>query len=144
MSGSTRVIWRRGFAHWIDSVLPFVLAYGAAVAVRDDEGTLFVILFAILALATFVGSFMILQGLTGYTPGKWLLGIRVVNAEGRPPGVAAGMKHTLPLLLEWYGLIGAFAISLHEHGQRFGDRWAGTYVVRARRGELPRPVGLPA
>ena len=68
----------------------------------------------------------------------------MVNAEGQPPGVAAGAKRTLPLLVEWYGLIAAFAISLHEHGQRFGDRWARTYVVRTRRGELVRPVGLPA
>ena len=143
MSGSTRVLWRRAIAHALDGLIPLVVALGlAALTVQDETGAI-VVLYVVLVLGL-LGEFIVLQGLTGYTPGKWLLGIRVVTANGQPPGIAAAIKRTIPLLFELYGLVAIYAIWSHPHGQRFGDRWAGTYVVRAHRGELPQPAGVPA
>jgi hypothetical protein len=38
---------------------------------------------------------------------------------------------TLPLLIEQWGVIGLWAVARSPARQRFGDRWANTYVVRA-------------
>src|SRR5437762_2499967 len=34
-----------------------------------------------------IGLFWVMQGLTGKTPGKAIMGIKLVNAERQPPGV---------------------------------------------------------
>ena len=145
MSGSTQVLWRRALAHVIDGLLPFALALAVAAALNGVSEDLAVAAFLLVFLGLSFVIPLVQQGLTGYTPGKWLLGIRVVNADGRPPGVLAAFKRTLTLIFEWTAFIAIFAIWSHPQGQRFGDRWAGTYVVRARHGELPPPLGgLPA
>ena len=129
---NTRVVWRRGVAHVIDNALPVALALAIAAAVNDEGG-----LFFVLWVGIHLFQWLILQGLTGWTVGKWLLGIRVVDAGGQPPGVLAAVKRTLPLLFEWTTLIALIAMYRDPYARRIGDRWAGTYVVRApRRGEL--------
>ena len=133
MIGNTRVIWRRGAAHFVDSFMPVAVALLLAAAAGDNSGGIFFALFVGINLF----QFLILQGLTGWTAGKWLFGIRVVDAHGRPPGILAAIKRSIPLLFEWTTLIAVVAIWRDPHGQRIGDRWANTYVARApRRGEL--------
>jgi uncharacterized RDD family membrane protein YckC len=129
MSGDTNVIWRRGIAHVVDGFLPVVVALLIAAAAGDDSGGIFFALWAGLTLF----QFLILQGLTGWTPGKWLTGIRVVDERGGPPGIVRAVKRSVPLLFEWTTLIALVAIWRDPYGQRIGDRWAGTYVVRASR-----------
>ncbi|HEX8067217.1 MAG TPA: RDD family protein [Thermoleophilaceae bacterium] len=137
--GSTRVIWRRATAHVIDNALPVFAALAIAAAL--DSAAAFFVLLVVLQ----VGELVVLQGLTGLTPGKWLCGIRVVDAHGGPPGIGGAIKRSIPLLFEWTALIGLIAIMRDPHGQRIGDRWAGTYVVRApRQAAAPRPAGVVA
>ena len=140
MTGDTGVLWRRAVAHVLDSATPALLGLPLASLFPGDAAT---VAFFSLWLGIGLLDFLVLQGLTGFTLGKWLLGIRTVNAAGLVPGLLAALKRNLPLLLEATYLIGIFAIWSHPHGQRFGDRWARTYVVRApRRGGVARPVGL--
>ncbi|MDQ3933302.1 MAG: RDD family protein [Actinomycetota bacterium] len=129
MNWDTRVLWRRAAAHTVDGALPVVLALVIAKAAGDDAGGVFFALFVGINLLEFI----VLQGATGFTPGKWLFGIRVVDAQGLPPGILGAIKRTIPLLFEWTTLIALIAIYTHPHGQRFGDRWAGTYVIRSPR-----------
>lgn len=45
----------------------------------------------------------VMIGLTGGTPGKWLFGVRVLDAAGRPAGIAVALRREL---LVWFGGLG--------------------------------------
>lgn len=73
------------------------------------------------------------EGTTGRTPGKRVLGVRVVAAEGDPCGYRAATVRTLARFLDFLpvGYLAAF-VSIARSGrrQRVGDRLGGTVVVR--------------
>lgn len=85
----------------------------------------FVLGFTVLHVAWFV----LLQRRNGRTPGKAVAGIRVVDATGQVPGTGALVKRTIPLLIEYFYVIALVGILTSDYRQRFGDRWAGTYVI---------------
>jgi uncharacterized RDD family membrane protein YckC len=66
---------------------------------------------------------------TGRSPGKRLVGIRVVDVDGRPPGTGALVKRSIPLLVEYFCIFVWVSMMASEYRQRFGDRWGHTYVV---------------
>jgi uncharacterized RDD family membrane protein YckC len=74
----------------------------------------------------------------GRTPGKRLVGIRVVRADGGPPGLAESLVRNvfraveLPLAYA----PGILAVTLGARRQRLGDLVAGTLVVRQGRFDL--------
>jgi uncharacterized RDD family membrane protein YckC len=72
----------------------------------------------------------------GRTPGKALLGLRVVTVEGAPVGVRHATIRAVVGLLELTGTLGAVAILtslVSARHQRLGDLAAGTLVIRERR-----------
>ncbi len=78
---------------------------------------------------------VILQGITGATLGKLVAGIRVVKADGTPPGIGrAFVRWVLLVVVDWFPYllpIVGFVTSLATRGhQRVGDLVAKTYVVR--------------
>jgi uncharacterized RDD family membrane protein YckC len=105
--------------------------------------------FLIVALAPIL-IFWVLQGLTGKTPGKAIVGIKTVNAGGRPPGVGrAALRSTLtivdgfPYFIPY--LVGFIVALNSDHHQRIGDKAAGTYVVdKAAQGALAAPAAAAA
>lgn len=88
----------------------------------------------------------VLTSLRGQTLGKMLAGVKVVDAEGRPPDwKRAALREFLSKSLFstplWYfafgplmmGLLaGLGSIGLDKHRQGWHDKLAGTYVVRAQ------------
>src|SRR5437867_1018492 len=101
--------------------------------------------------------YILCEGLNrGRTPGKILLGIRVVMDTGRPITLAAAALRNLVRAAEYAGLLlpAALTMLLHRSNKRLGDLAAGTIVVRdhatewglappARAGEDPVEVGPP-
>lgn len=99
--------------------------------------------------------FVILQGLTGGSPGKLLFGLRVVDQYGTRAGVAKSIGRTLmwvidaaPWIIPLVGPITAFTSNGHR---RVGDLASGTYVVSASSvgqpvmpGSAPIPAGQTA
>jgi hypothetical protein len=99
--------------------------------------------------------FVVLQGLTGGSPGKLLFGLRVVDQHGRRCGIGKSLGRTLlwvvdsaPWVVPLVGPITAFTSSGHR---RVGDLAAGTYVVSASSAGSPivpsgaaAPAGQPA
>jgi len=93
---------------------------------------------------------------SGRTPGKWAMGLRVIQENGQPLswwGSALRnllrVADTLPLLLVFPEDLGAFcllpvygpgfvAMLMTSRLQRLGDLAARTVVVQERRAELPR------
>jgi uncharacterized RDD family membrane protein YckC len=81
-----------------------------------------------------VGIFWIMQGLTGKTPGKAAMGIQVVNAEGKPPGVGRAIVRSILYIVDGFPiyilpLVGFIVAMVSERNQRVGDMVANTFVV---------------
>jgi uncharacterized RDD family membrane protein YckC len=92
------------------------------------------------------GLYVLLQGLTGWTIGKLVTGIRVVRDTGRPPGLGKALLRWLAWIVDGFpyflpGLVG-FIVGLTTVGhRRVGDMWAKTLVVKAS--SVGAPVAVP-
>jgi uncharacterized RDD family membrane protein YckC len=100
-----------------------------------------------LALLAFgVGVFVVLQGVTGATPGKAAFGVRTVNAAGSRPGIGRALVRWLLWIVDWFPyccvpVVGGIAALTTKGHRRIGDMAAGTYVVG--KAMVGRPVVLP-
>lgn len=125
----TRVSGRRFAAHVADGAIYAVLfVILILIAGRTNDAILVIALVGGLTLFH-VAYFVLLQRRSGRTPGKALVGIRVVDASGGVPSTGALVKRSIPLLIEYFYVIAAIGMLTSEYRQRFGDRWGGTYVV---------------
>ncbi|MEO6317573.1 MAG: RDD family protein [Acidimicrobiales bacterium] len=92
---------------------------------------------------------VVLQGLTGWTVGKLITGIRTVREDGRPPGLVKALVRWLLWIVDGFPyflpLVG-FIVGLTTVGhRRVGDMVAKTFVVRASAAGSPIVVpGLTA
>ena len=80
--------------------------------------------------------FVVLEGMAGVTLGKWVVGLRVERAGGGRPGLTRGFLRNLLRLVDGlpaFSILGVVLILSSEERARFGDRIAGTRVVRERR-----------
>jgi uncharacterized RDD family membrane protein YckC len=71
----------------------------------------------------------------GRTPGKALLGLRVVTAEGAPIRLRHALIRSAADLVDvylFYGVVGVVTMALSKRTQRLGDLIAGTIVLRER------------
>jgi len=72
----------------------------------------------------------------GQTPGKRLLGLRVVQTNGLPLTSSSGIIRNLVRLFDFlpafYG-VGLIAMFASRHTQRLGDLAGGTYVIREQK-----------
>lgn len=135
----------------IDSaiVAAIMLAGGLLVAVLGSfglapssaVGRAWVVALAIgLGFALGNGYFILFEGLRGgQTPGKRLVGIRVVRETGHPVTLGPAALRNLLRIADFLPppyLVGLALIAFHPRGKRLGDLAAGTVVVRDR----PSPV----
>jgi uncharacterized RDD family membrane protein YckC len=84
----------------------------------------------------------------GQTPGKRLLGLRVLDRSGRPAGPGALVIRNLVRLIDSLPVpvaypAGVISFLTTRLGQRLGDLAAGTVVVRERRLRLAQPGTVP-
>ena len=80
--------------------------------------------------------FVLLEGLVGATLGKRLLGLRVIKEDGGKPGLPKSAARNLLRLVDGLpalNLVGVVLILRSAERARFGDRMAGTRVVRIKR-----------
>ncbi len=108
---------------------------GDSLFVIDGMGVLLTLLVAAVLSIIF---FVAVPANTGWSPGKRLLGLRVIDTDGGTPTLLAffarsivGLIDLLPVVIP--GLLGFFLASRHSDGHRLGDRIAGTTVVDVRR-----------
>jgi uncharacterized RDD family membrane protein YckC len=103
-----------------------------AVLVDKNVFLVFFVLLVLLYLVVFV----VVQGLTGASPGKALLGIRVVRPDGTSPGLLRSAIRAAAWLIDGIALLVPIALwsAWFTPGhRRVGDWAAGTFVVRHRR-----------
>jgi uncharacterized RDD family membrane protein YckC len=166
----TRVVTRRCFALLVDALLlaliPIVtvavvgnasvskgvcpdplpagrncLSYRNQLVLIDKDVSL---LFFGLLVVLYLLAFVMVQGVTGASPGKALLGIRVVRPDGTAPGIARSTVRALAWVVDGFALLVPVALwsAWFTPGhRRVGDWVAGTYVVRrsAAAGGSPEP-----
>jgi len=76
-----------------------------------------------------------LEGKWGGTPGKWIVGIRVLGTDLQPCGFGRALVRNLLKFVDGFFnfMVGILLSALSENWQRLGDMAARTVVVRARR-----------
>lgn len=89
------------------------------------------------ALVFWGGGFVllvVLQGVTGWTPGKLLTGLRTVRQDGTKPGVGKALVRWLLLVVDTQPcgvpLVGFITALTTQGHRRVGDMAAKTFVVR--------------
>lgn len=98
--------------------------------------------FAFLGLSLLL--LVVLQGVTGWTVGKLLTGIRTVKEDGSAPGFTKALLRWLLLLVDGLPcvpLVGFICALTTQGHRRVGDMAAKTFVVRAR--AAGRPILVP-
>lgn len=129
---ATRVTGRRVLAHLVDGLVFSLAAAVIVVPVALTGSNLALgITFLVVAFLGPIPYYVLSQRRTGQSPGKRLMGIKVVGADGATPSSGALLRRTVPLLFEYLYLISLVAILASPYRQRLGDRWGGTYVIEA-------------
>jgi len=132
-------------------VLSFALGLGLAALLtgRESAGawsTLVAVLAVLALFLLFWGYFLLFEALNhGRTPGKRLMGIRVVMDTGHPITFAAAAVRNLIRVVDGlpFGLVGLAFVLFHPQNKRLGDIVAGTVVARDRPEDL-QLAGVPA
>jgi uncharacterized RDD family membrane protein YckC len=136
---------RRVLAHFLDlmilQVAGFILgiaifmaavligAAAGAASGNDDFGARLAVLIWVLMLLVFLFFVIAKDGFSGYSPVKYFLGLRVIDAyTGRPAGFLDSFKRNLPVNIPFMPIY-VFYQLLTRDGTRLGDGWAGTKVI---------------
>lgn len=82
-----------------------------------------------IAQALALALFLLRDAPAGGSPGKRLLGLRVIRVDGRPSGPRESVLRNLPVLAPVWNLYELRAISVRPDGRRPGDLLAGTAVL---------------
>ncbi len=114
-----------------------VVLASSALTIFGNAGPMAAAVTLMVLSLSFGAYFVLFEGLrNGQTPGKRLVGVRVVRETGHPITMgAAVMRNVLRLadvLPPPVYLVGGTLVALHPKGQRLGDMAAGTVVVRDR------------
>jgi uncharacterized membrane protein SpoIIM required for sporulation len=116
----------------VGGFIVLAIAAGFGVTIGSIGGA--ILLF--LAFAVWTGYFILFEGLRqGQTPGKRMVGIRVVSDTGNAVGLGAAAARNLLRIADFMPppyLIGLLLVALHPRGKRLGDMVAGTVVARDR------------
>ena len=112
----------------VSFVTGFVLAsFGLGHSLIENTAVVFGVLL--------LGLFFCKDAFAGKSPGKALLGVRVIDTTtGQPADVMASFKRNLPLIIPFMPLIVAGRLC---SGYRTGDKWAGTKVIWSKHAEHP-------
>lgn len=130
---------RRGAAWLADAILRWIVlvAVAAPIAAIGSFGGWFeglgtgLLLVLMFVLEWFYGAFFETL-LSGRTPGKWALSLRVVRTDGGPAAMPDFVLRNLLRAVDWlpFGfVIGVLAMTVDLRLRRLGDVVAGTLVV---------------
>jgi uncharacterized RDD family membrane protein YckC len=148
MQKPTQVVGRRVAAFVIDFVLWAVIIAIAWYALTKDVGSGSCVgggitingkchgftssgnrtAWIVIDILVTIGLFVVMQGLTGKTPGKAMLGIKVVKSDGNSPGILRTIGRELMWVVDFW-IVALIAALASQNNQRLGDMVAGTYVV---------------
>ena len=132
----------RFFAHIIDVIIIFFYGFfmirlydylDRGMHFTTQLGLLLGFFFLLLPILTY---FIVSETVTGgQTIGKFIMGIKVMKADGTPASMGNYLMRGMLLPVETYGFfyLGAWFMLITKRHQRLGDLAAGTMVVRVKR-----------
>ena len=134
-------VGERILARVIDLILMVVYIFSISVVmgliedatrIMGSEGI--VVIYIILMLPVFFYSLLWEVFNQGQSPGKKILGIRVVMKDGTTPNLSAYLLRWLLLLVDLHIMqfIGVLSIVLTKNNQRLGDLAAGTLAIKEK------------
>ncbi len=135
-NGNFGGFWIRFVALVIDCVIVGTLSWGAAVGfdiIQPSPPEIAQFIANAFQVIFSLGYFWILQTRMSGTPGKRLLGLRLVNSNFNRPTYRQGFIRwlmTIPSALVF--CLGYILAARHPKKQGWHDRVAGTYVIRGR------------
>jgi len=147
---------RRGWAATVDGLIAslpmmvggiwFLSLFGDFEAMLSPYWMLGGVLFWVLAFFWALGFFFLfsaMEGRSGQSPGKRLLGIRVVGTDLQPCGFGRALIRNLLRIADGFFqfLVGIVLVALTEKWQRLGDMAAKTVVIRV--GDFTEPEPPP-
>jgi uncharacterized RDD family membrane protein YckC len=130
------VLVRRWLGCWIDFITLGALFLGPAALVGTyaplDPPTSDYVVWGVVALC--VAYFPVTEGFWGRSLGKLITGLKVVDKDGRAPGLWRALLRTLLRLFEvnpllFGGVPAGIAVLCTKRKQRLGDLVADTYVI---------------
>jgi uncharacterized RDD family membrane protein YckC len=132
-----------------------VVLLGAVALVGGVEGVAGAVLAVVFSLGLYLAWFCGFETLLQRTPGKAILGLRVIATDGTPVRFVQAFLRTLVGVGEFlvlpFGFIAVVTTLLTPRDQRLGDLAAGTLVVRQRAAStyvapayFPAPPGYEA
>lgn len=127
------VILQRFAAFFIDTILVTVI-FGLLGGIGLFLGETIAILLFLIATVVAVAYKFALEGIYGYTIGKYVLGLVVVKSDGTNVGMVDSIIRNLLLIVDNLPtayLIGIALIFVTDENQRVGDIAADTVVVRS-------------
>lgn len=130
------IIFRRWLGAWVDLALLIGLLVGSLLAAEQFAGQDFQQMLLYLWVAVYHLYFIAFEGLAGYTVGKLIARIRVVDERGLRPGLTKATIRTLTRIVEVNPIFlggvpaGFIAWQVSKSHQRLGDMLAGTYVIK--------------
>jgi uncharacterized RDD family membrane protein YckC len=147
--------WRRLFAYLIDNVILYIVSLvlllvgllalelgGNTLGRALSSGTIprgmgvFPVVYVVTTIITGMGYFTWFHGATGQTPGKMLLGLRVIQTSGvRMTFGVAFLRCVGYLISGLFFWLGFLWIAFH-------DKIAATFVVRVRVEPVNHPLGV--
>jgi uncharacterized RDD family membrane protein YckC len=135
------LVFRRGLAFILDFIFlslfffPITYLYSGK-WVMSYEDHLWGILDPICLVFLFVifAYFILMEAFVGWTVGKRVTGMKVVDIEGGKIGIVKSVIRNLLRLVDGlpaFNILGAVLIARSTEGQRLGDRIAKTFVIKA-------------
>lgn len=126
-------------------VVGFLVGFGTLAAFGRDYSTVWMaaVLVAVIFLLTFAyfATFEIVWN--GQTPGKRIVGIRVIKESGRPLTAAETIGRNFLRIVDqlpgFYG-VGVLVALLNDKNKRLGDFVAGSIVIRETPFEKVKPI----
>lgn len=144
-------IGSRFFAALLDSlliaalqiVIAVVLSIFTSLNIRSTD-TLSILIMGLVSFIFFWGYYVFFEVLwNGQSPGKLVVGLRVVRTDGTSITLYESLIRNLVRLVDFlpvvYG-VGVIAMFLDAHSRRLGDLAAGTLVVYHRTADVIAPV----
>lgn len=147
LNKSNHLIGQRWLAMMIDFIvcwfILFVLLHSVTFILGETEAKK---LYVFLILGGIFLYFVLMEGLVGYTVGKFILRIRVVNEYGEKPGIPKAIIRTLFRIIEvnplmagnffagffFAGSLAGIVAFFSKRSQRIGDMVADTYVIASK------------
>ena len=100
--------------------------------------------FLIIIIAAALLIWWILPALRGTSPGHAAVGVKIVQEDGTPPGLARGLVRAVTLFVLDIWLVGLIVMLATQRKQRVGDLAAGTFgVAKTWEGPVPATAIVP-